>query len=151
MSRDMVSKSYIEKLMGLVIQAAPTIIEESDEGSDFIKPAMEHIEDPDAMKVVLDTLHSAKVASWSSNTDANSMAASKGYNVLRKNSYGKKAMQVIRQNGLMKSSHEEFGEKVEKVMQRQARETIQCPNCEHVFNIQNAKEDASLLFGLLGS
>jgi len=137
MSRDMVSKKYIERLIGLVIEAAPHILNESDADAEFIKPALEYVQDDEAVAEVAKRVFPTSLR-WSSNSQANAYAALGEYDILSRGKFGKKFSDKLDRNATLPTTFHKFEDKVKPQEDDDAQKPISmvtCPECNHSFEV----------------
>lgn len=144
LTRDVVSKTYIEKLIGRVLQstALDGIKLLTDENADatFIKASFAHIQDADALAMVTADVFPNAVQ-WSSDTQANAMAALDGVTVLTRGKFGKETLKRLKQNNLLPSALDKYGERKKKLEIEMDKTLVQkvsaeCPSCDHKFVIE---------------
>ena len=138
MSRDMVSKKYIERLIGLVIEAAPHILNEADADAEFIKPALEYVQDDEAVAEVVARVFPTSLR-WSSNSKANAYASLGEYDILSRGKFGKKFSDKLDRNEKLPTTFHKFEDKVKPEDDdddaQKPIESVICPECNHQFQI----------------
>ena len=144
MTRDVVSKSYIERLIGLVLESTAmdgiSLLTDDHADSTFIKASLGYITDKDALgKVTKDVFPNA--VQWSSDTQANAFATLEGLTVLPRGKFGRETIDRLKQNGILPSAYEQFGNKADKSREQGNANTVtkvpvHCPNCDNEFVIE---------------
>ena len=143
-SRDVVSKTYIERLIGSVLQSTAmdgiSLLTTEHADATFLKASFEYITDTDALEQVIgDVLPNA--VQWSSNTAANTLAAMEGMDVLSRGKFGRKTVDRLKQNEIVPSAIERFGSRIDKMRDMQPEDLVRkteakCPKCKHSFIVE---------------
>tara|TARA_R100000808_G_scaffold1429_1_gene6490 strand:- start:1731 stop:2933 length:1203 start_codon:yes stop_codon:yes gene_type:complete len=141
LSRDMVSKSYMDRLIGSVVDAAAQdgvmLVTESEQGAEFLKPAMDWIRNPEALEATTTSVYGSDAVRWSSDPQANAIAAGQGRVVVSRNTFSPSTVKRMESQGIMPTSREEFGEIVDELRDKQGERIIPdaivfvCENCGH--------------------
>ena len=144
MTRDVVSKSYIERLIGLVLESTAmdgiSLLTDDHADATFIKASLGYITNTDALKKVTENVFPNAVQ-WSSDTQANAMAALEGVTVLTRGKFGRETIDRLKQNNILPSAIEQYGNRVDKMRVGEDKDMVQkvsakCPSCKHEFVIE---------------
>jgi hypothetical protein len=130
-SRDMVETTYMYRVIGTVLEQTAMdgvkLLGESEQRSGFIKDALDYIKEPDALRVVIQSLYGDNVVRQSSDTFANGKAAAAGATVLPGRLFGDETRQRLTTSGIMPTALERFGGTERRVVN--AVQQI-CPQCK---------------------
>ena len=114
----------------------------TDENADatFIKPSFFYIQNADALAMVTADVFPNAVQ-WSSDTQANAMAALDGVTVLERGKFGKSTLKRLKENSLLPSALDKYGERKKKLEIEMDKTLVQkvsaeCPSCDHKFVIE---------------
>ncbi len=141
LSRDIVNKSYMDRAVGSVIDAAAQdgvmLVTESEQGAEFLKPALDWVRDPDALEATTTSVYGSDAVRWSSDPQANALAAGQGRVVISRNTFTPSTVKRMEAKSIMPTSREEFGEIVDKLREDQGERIVPnavifvCENCGH--------------------
>ena len=112
MSRDVVSETYVNRLIGKVLEASTLdgvdLLDESHANSAFTKKAWNHIQEPEALERITDKVLPNTVL-WSSDTEANELAIRNGKTIIPRNSFEPQTVKRFESNDIRNTSKHEFG------------------------------------------
>lgn len=140
-SRDVVKSTYLNKLIGRVLEQlaldGKTILEDQDMGATFLKGALDKIDNADALKVVVDDVVGEDAVSWTSNPNAIWLAEQDGKNVIKRNTFGADTMSKLKGVGSLQSPVDIYRDELTEISRKEVMGNkpqdvdVRCPNCNH--------------------
>tara|TARA_R110000824_G_scaffold53298_1_gene147665 strand:- start:7883 stop:9082 length:1200 start_codon:yes stop_codon:yes gene_type:complete len=134
-SRDVVDKKYVDRLIGEVIQAAPDILNTEHSEAEFLKPALEFVQDEGAVVEVANRVFGDQVR-WSSNVKSNGMASVQGVGIIPSKKFGKKFTARLNETEALPTSLQKYGSGKAKEIEIDVNEKIRCPKCNYSFDTE---------------
>ena len=140
LTRDMVSKSYIERLIGQVLQSTAldgmSLLNDDHADATFINGSFKYITDEDALATLTEDLFPNAVQ-WSSDTQSNAYATLEGMTVLSRGKFGRETQERLKQNNLLPTALDQFGNRKQVRSHDMVQKVpAQCPSCKHEFVIE---------------
>ncbi len=134
MSRDLVARNYIMKLIGLVNEASALdgvmLVDEEDQGASFEKESMSYIKDVNALSKIHNTVR-PKSMLWSSNTSANIQAQMDGNDIIQRGTYDQATLKRLTDSNIAQSTNVAYPNFVPPQPQPESEPNLvqSCPNC----------------------
>jgi len=134
MSRDLVKREYIMRLIGLVNEASALddviLVSEEDQGANFEKESMSYVKDGEALSKLHNTVRPNSLL-YSSNISANILAQENGLNITQRGTYDQDTLDRLKKNEITQSTDVAYGNYVPKMPKPSAFEQ-RCPKCGFV-------------------
>jgi hypothetical protein len=139
MSRDLVARNYIMKLIGLVNESSALdgvmLVDEEDQGANFEKESMSYIKDTNALSKIHNTVRPNSML-YSSNTSANIQAQMDGNDIVQRGTYDQETLKRLTDNNIAQSTNVAYGNFVPPQVTPQSEPNVvqSCPNCGFKLN-----------------
>ncbi len=132
-SRDMVDTAYLRGCIGRVVEQASMdgckLLSEAEQGSGFVKDALDHITQPEAMAVVIKDLYGDNVVRASSDPVANAKASAAGATVIPGRWFGTETRKMLDSHSIMPTAHARYGGSEGAKPEGAKVPSVSCPNC----------------------
>jgi hypothetical protein len=134
MSRDLVARNYIMKLIGLVNEASALdgvmLVDEEDQGANFEKESMSYIKDVTALSKIHSTVRPNSLL-WSQNISANIKAQEDGMDITQRGTYDQATLKRLTDNNITQSTNVAYGNYTPTIPQPMIEPNVvqSCPEC----------------------
>ena len=134
MSRDLVARNYIMKLIGLVNEASALdgvmLVDEEDQGANFEKESMSYIKDVNALSKIHTSVRPNSLL-WSQNISANIKAQEDGMDITQRGTYDQATLKRLTDNNITQSTNVAYGNYTPTIPQPMIEPNVvqSCPEC----------------------